>query len=273
MTPLLTQRCSLALLASLAMALAFGLVAVGPVVLVDLAAVPAASGARLGVIDLVNALCSLPLVAAATWGAVGVHRALGWPMAVRRPMAGFFGLSIGWSLLSALHHAAPSWAGALGIHVLVAASCTLLLLAFMAERFGLRFGSRRACAGAVVAAIAAGVSCWLQDGDARGLIWLQALPALLVASGLMAQPGLFTRRTDWVVMLLLYVVARSLDLVDRPIADATGGMIGGHALMHLLAAGVPAALALRVWQRVVGRDQPAPLSMSSRRATSLHTAG
>jgi hypothetical protein len=227
----------------------------------------------LGVPNLINALSCLPMAWVAAWGAIGLHRAVTWPVALRRPASGFMGLSLGWALLAAGHHLAPSRAGALAIHVLVAASCALLLLTFLAERHGLRFGSRRACALAVGAAVAAGLSWWGTGGDARGLVWLQALPVLLVATGVFAQQGLFTRQVDWTAMLAMYVIARVADLVDGAVLHALGGLLSGHAVMHLAGAAVAGVMARRAWRGLRDRAQSTPLSMSSRRATSFHTAG
>lgn len=273
MTPFLTQRCSLALLVSLAVALAFGLLAAGPIVIDDAALAHADQRMLLGVPNLINALCCLPLAAVSVWGAMAVHRSISWPSALRRPAAGFFGLSLGWSLLAAGHHLVPSRTGAVAIHVLVAASCVLWILTFLAERHGLRFGSRRVCALAVAVAAVAGLGWWWSDGDARALVWLQALPLLLLATGVFAQRGLFTRQADWAAMLSIYVLARAADLFDVELFNALGGWIGGHALMHLAGAGAAAVLARRAWRGVRDRAHSAPLSMSSRRVTSLHTAG
>lgn len=274
MTPLLSQRSALAMLASLGLALAFGLLAAGPIIIGDAAITHADQRMLLGLPQLVNVLSCLPLAWVAAWGAMGVQRCVIWPAALRRPLMGFFSLSLAWSLLAALHHAAPTLAGAVAIHVLVAASAALLLLAFLTERHGLEFGSRRACAGAVALSALAGAAWWASGGDARALIWLQALPAMLVLGGLVLQPTLFTRRADWLGVLVLYLLARALEMADAQVYAVFAGWISGHALMHLAGAGLAAVLARRAWRAASGHVQSAPLSMmSSRRATSLHTAG
>lgn len=263
----------MALLASSALALACGLMAAGPWNLSPLAGMESARDRAWGMNDLLHALACLPLALAAAWGAHGLHRAKHWPAAVRRPLSGFFGMSMAWSLLSIGHHLAPSRTGTVALLVVLAASCLLLLQGFMAERFGLVFGSRRACALAVGAAACAGAVCWLSGGDLRALAWLQMLPVVVLVTGVVAQPGLFTRGGDWVAMLAAYGLARAAEGLDAEFLRLSAGLLSGTMVMHLGAGAVATTLAYRVGRASRVGVGSVPLSMSSQRVTSLHMAG
>jgi hypothetical protein len=81
--------------------------------------------------------------------------------------------------------------------------------------------------------------------DLRPLLFLQLLPVLLIPAGALGLTGAYTAKTDWLVILGLYVTARACDAGDDTVLRFTGQAISGHALMHLCLAGVTAWLAYR----------------------------
>lgn len=243
------QRCVMVLMWAMAAALAVGLLAWGPVPLTAREHVYADLRPLLGIPHGANVLASLPLLCVALWGASALRHGA-WPLPVARPLRLFFVVSACASVVAALYHLAPDHSGYVMAHMLMAAGFMLLLGGFLAERVDPRFGSRAACAAALLLPLAAGAWCGLSalttgTPDLRGLLLLQVLPVLLVPAGALGLSGSVTRTRDWMAMLGLYALAKGFELADATIHDLTAGWVGGHALMHLALAAVAAWLAYR----------------------------
>jgi hypothetical protein len=275
MTPRLSQGCTWVLLLAMMLAMAAGLMAWGPVhfplvLRGDFPMPPAGAATPL------DALGCLPLGVVGAWGAWVVHRDR-WPRALRKPWFYFFVSSALSAAASALFHLQPSAVVHAAGHAFGATAMTMLALAFAAERMDIGFGSRAAVASAgAIAGVAA--LWWLAghgasgQGDLRALLFLECLPVLLLPAGALSLPGHFTRATDWALMLSAYVAARAVGLLDSPIAGATAGF-GGHALMHLLLAGVAAWPLYRAWAASRRVDSPAASPPdSTQRRTSFNTS-
>lgn len=271
MTPRLSQGCTWVLLLASMLAIAAGLLAWGPVHFSLLSPGGPTLNAPAAVQPL-DALSCLPLLAVGAWGAWAVHRD-GWPRALRAPWFAFFVLSGLSAAASTGHHLQPSALVHAAGHAFGAAAMTMLALAFAAERMDIGFGSRAAVASAgAIAGVAA--LWWLAgqwssgQGDLRALLFLECLPLLLLPAGALSLPGYFTRGSDWAVMLFAYVVARALGWLD---VSATAG-VGGHALMHLLLAGVAAWPLYRAAAAPRPADSPAASPEPTQRRTSLNTS-
>ena len=275
MTPRLSQGCTWVLLLAMMLAIAAGLMAWGPVhfPLVPPGDLPA----RLpGTATPLDALSCLPLLVVGAWSAWVVLRDR-WPRALRMPWFAFFVSSALSAAASALFHLQPSALVHAAGHAFGATAMTMLALAFAAERMDVGFGSRRAVASAgAIAGVAA--LWWLAGhwasghGDLRALLFLECLPLLLLPAGALSLPGHFTRAGDWGFMLFGYVAARALGLLDASLGGAGAGF-GGHALMHLLLAGVVAWPLYRMAAASRRGDAPAasPPEPTQRR-TSLNTS-
>jgi hypothetical protein len=60
--------------------------------------------------------------------------------------------------------------------------------------------------------------------------------ALVILTMIVLFPERYTRSGDFLVAAMLYAAAKAAEHFDRPIFDATGGVMSGHTLKHLLAA-------------------------------------
>ena len=60
-------------------------------------------------------------------------------------------------------------------------------------------------------------------------------PLALALALLWLTPAPYTRGSDWLVAVLLYVVAKGLEVADGPVFEL-GAMVSGHTLKHLVAA-------------------------------------
>lgn len=287
MTAPLSKGCTLVLLLSMALALAAGLIAWGPLALTANDHVFADQRSVLGIANALTALACLPLCAVCVWGLQNLLNA-DWPSELVRPWVAFFGFAFMMSASAALYHLAPDNLGwAIG-NTFAAAAFVQLLLGVLAERVDARFGSRHAVVAGIGLAVSAGIF-WLAGdtlagrGDLRGLLLLQALPALLIPAGALGLPGRHTATRDWVAILAVYAGARLAEQADAAVLGATQ-LVCGHALMHLLLAAGAAVLAYRAAPASAARraaDSPSPLSspqaaglaVASQRQTSLNTAG
>lgn len=270
----LSQRSSLVLLAALSLALAFGLLAAGPWLVLPEELQYADTRAWAGMPSAWNVLASLPLSLAGLWGAWALRRVgEACPDSLRRPYSGFFAVAGSSGLLAAAYHLAPTHSAFVAIHVLEAAACALLMLGFLSERVDARWGAPRPCVLALAAAGAAGLWWWVSDGDLRPLVWLEALPVLMLGAGLLVLPCHYSSNSDWAAMLGIYVVSRALEAADAWVLMHSG-LVSGHTLMHLGLAGGCALMARRI--SLSGRSAWPPQTPDGRpslAATSLHTAG
>lgn len=268
MSDVLGRRCALVLLAAMAAALTTGLLAWGPVPLGAGAFAHADGRAGLGLPNVFNVLASLPLLAAGLWG-VHATRASSWPQALRRAWGAFHACAMAAALLAALHHLNPTFVTWLPASTAMCAAFAMLAAGALAERVDPRLARPAALGGIGTAVLlAAAWVGWSGAADVRPFLLIELLPVLLLPAGAFSLHGAHTRPGDWVLMLAGYGAARAADLADAPIFAATG-WIGGHALMHLLLAGVTAWLAY-VAARTSGAAAGAG---ASQRQASLNTAG
>lgn len=81
-----------------------------------------------------------------------------------------------------------------------------------------------------------GVWVWLQAGNALPWVLLQfgGLALLLVLAGLRPLPGAPAVR--WGAVILVYAVAKALELADPAVFEFSGQLLSGHSLKHLVAA-------------------------------------
>jgi len=106
----------------------------------------------------------------------------------------------------------------------------------------------------LVALIALGVFSvywWRVSGDLRLYGWVQFFPMLAgVVIVLLDEPRHSGEITALSIVLVVYVLAKIFELLDRSTYDLTGGLVSGHTLKHYLAAIGP--LTVGVWCRLRG---------------------
>lgn len=121
-----------------------------------------------------------------------------------------------------------------------------LFIAAVGEYLGIR--SQRFLVPAVVVGIAS-VLAWRFTDDLRLYIWVQALPLVTVPLMILLGTRLFTHSYFLGITVGIYSLAKVFELFDKFVFDAAGGLFGGHAIKHILAAAaclaIAAMLALR----------------------------
>ncbi len=147
---------------------------------------------------------------------------------------------------SAAYHWAPGNASLVFDRLPIAVACAAVGCAFLAERVDPRFGSARAVfAAATVGAIS--VAWWwfgeqAGHGDLRPYLYVQFMPMLLVMLGLLLRveparpPGGALPAHAWWTVIALYAAAKAFEGADADVLHATGSIVSGHTLKHLLAA-------------------------------------
>ena len=271
MSPVLLRGCATVLLVSMALAVAAGLAAWGPLTVSPHDHHYAAARGWASAAGVFQALACVPMAVAAAVGMRLVRRST-WPASAARPWQAFMVLAGGLSIGSAGYHLLPNDTVYVLVHTLGAGAFVSLLLGFLAERVDSRCGSARSVAVGLLVAAGAGaywaIGEWTHGrGDLRAVLFLQCLPVLLIPAGAMSLPGKITTTADWMWMLGLYVVARAAAALDESVLTALG-WITGHSLMHLLLTGIILRLAYRAMRSPAIDAASAPAHLSTSFKTS-----
>ncbi|HKQ30360.1 MAG TPA: ceramidase domain-containing protein [Burkholderiales bacterium] len=83
----------------------------------------------------------------------------------------------------------------------------------------------------------ASVVWWYASNDLRLYLWVQVAPLLTIPLVMSLYRARFTHRIYLLYGLVLYVLAKLAEFYDQSLFDLTGGIMSGHSLKHLLAAG------------------------------------
>lgn len=142
---------------------------------------------------------------------------------------------------SAYYHLAPGDERLFWDRLPIAIAAMALLSAVIVQRISPRVGLRLLLPLTLVGV--GSVWYWSAVDDLRLYAYVQMLPLVLVPLILLLFPPRYTRGTDFLVAIGLYVFAKIFELLDERIY-AMGGVISGHSLKHVAAAG--AALVLLV---------------------------
>ena len=262
------------MLALAVIAATVGLLAWGPVPIGRDAHHYADSRAWFGIPNALNVLVNLPLFWLAAWGWCAT-RASGWPRPLRAPWQCFHLCAMVTALTSAMYHAAPSD----GLYVLSlmgqAGAFALLTFGLLAERVNRHFGSTAACLATVLFIALAGAAMLRQgqapaDIDLRPLLGLEAIPGLLIPMAALSLAGSHTKASSWVVVVMLYGLAKLFEYADEAIFRATG-VISGHSLMHLSLAVAVGWMAYRASEAGSAATAVGSGQGTSQRQTSLNT--
>lgn len=156
----------------------------------------------------------------------------------RRGYAVFFAGLVLTAFASAWYHLAPTDARLAGDRLAMTIAFAGFLAALVQERLDARAGSI-ALAGLLVVGPGA-VLYWYGSevagaGDLRAYFLLQGLVMLGAPLLIWRWPGRYGRGGDWLAALGLYVLALTLEWLDKPVFAATG-FVSGHTLKHLAAA-------------------------------------
>lgn len=208
--------------------------------------------AVLGIANGLDVLSNLGFAVVGLWGVVGL-----WP---RRTHAG---IARGWpgyalfliglcltSLGSAYYHLAPDNARLVWDRLPIALACAGLLAGVWGQT-ALPQGRAAPAAGLLGLYAVASVLWWYSTelqgaGDLRPYLLLQILPILLIPLWQAIYNAPVADRLWFGTALLLYVCAKLTEANDQAVLVATGMMVSGHTLKHLLATAAAAALVHRL---------------------------
>ncbi|MBI2305782.1 MAG: hypothetical protein HYU78_00635 [Rhodocyclales bacterium] len=240
-------------LAAVAAMLAYGPIA-QPARYHDFAAVTA----WFGLPHAADVLSNLGFALVGVWGWLRLaprsgHPALrdGW-WGYRLLLAGLVLTAVG----SGWYHLAPDDYRLIWDRLPIALACAGLLAAVRAETVGSRAPREEAALFALLAV--ASVAWWHftndgGDGDLRPYLLLQGLPLLLIPLWQAIHSAARAERRLFGAALLLYLVAKVVELLDHQVL-ALFGSVSGHTLKHLLATLAAALIVGCLVRRVAGRQ-------------------
>ena len=120
---------------------------------------------------------------------------------------------------------------------------------------------------AIVIGIAS-LAWWRYANDLRPYAWVQFAPLIAIVFLFFAYSARYTHRSYLMYGLAFYMVAKVAEHLDRQIFGWTAGMVSGHTLKHLLAAGAPLCVYLMLQRR-----SRISLTAAGARAHSVAPAG
>jgi hypothetical protein len=204
----------------------------------------------LGIPNCLNVVSNLPFAIVGVLGLAVVFR---WRMDPARPFrdpwerwpyAALFGGVALTALGSAYYHLAPDNARLVWDRLPMAVGFMALLTALLTERVSLRLGQR--LFGPLLLFGTGSVAYWywteLQGrGDLRLYVFVQYGSLLLIALLVLLYPARYPGTRYLVGALVAYAGAKWFEAVDERIF-ALGGLVSGHTLKHIAAAGAVACL-------------------------------
>ncbi len=199
----------------------------------------------LGVPNLLDVVSNLPFLVV---GAAGMLLCLG---ALRPPRcASWLTFFAGTALVffgSSYYHWAPSNATLVWDRLPMTIAFTAFFVALLSEHVGERL-ERYLLAPALGVGLAS-VLWWNYTGDLRLYYWVQAAPLVCLPFVMLMFRGMYTHRRYLLYGLALYVLAKLAEIWDLEIYALTSGVLSGHTLKHLLAAGAIYVLYLMLRRR------------------------
>lgn len=188
-----------------------------------------------GVANALNVLSNLPFVLVGAWGLWMFRRRCD----EREMYAVFFtgialtGFGSGW------YHLAPDHERLVWDRLPMTVGFMALLAAILGERLSLAW-ARRLLVPLLLVGVAS-VWWWIRSerlgaGDLRPYILVQFLSLVVIAGLLALYPRKYSHpHLPW-LGLGAYALAKACETYDHPIFAATGGLVSGHTLKHLVAA-------------------------------------
>ncbi len=184
----------------------------------------------LGVPNFLDVASNLPFLLV---GLLGLRAARSTTTARRAWPVLFVGLVLV-SLGSSYYHWAPDDARLVWDRLPMTVGFMGLFIALLAEYVDPRIETP-----GLLVAVPLGIASivyWRMAGDLRPYIWVQAAPMLAIP----VLMGLYRPRysRSWLLLAALgfYALAKGVELGDEAIFQATGGLVAGHAIKHVLAA-------------------------------------
>lgn len=152
---------------------------------------------------------------------------------------------------SGYYHLDPDNAGLMLDRLAMMVAFMAFFTAVACDRMGLRAGLRL-----LPALLAAGIGsvlywAWTEAagaGDLRPYLLMQAWPMVSIVALVALHPPRHSHGGHLVAVIALYALALGFDRADQAVFEATGGLVSGHTLKHVVAA-FAALLVLRYLAR------------------------
>lgn len=148
-------------------------------------------------------------------------------------MACFTGVALV-SLGSGYYHLAPDNVTLVWDRLPMSVGFMALSIAVLAEHVSLRL-EKYLLAPAIVLGLAS-VITWHYTDDLRLYVWVQFMPLLVIPAALLCFDSPHKDRRFLLAALAIYVISKLAEYYDSTLFTATGNLISGHSLKHLLAA-------------------------------------
>lgn len=204
--------------------------------------------ALLGVPSFLDVASNLAFLAAGVFGLLACRRKVA---DVGPSWWVFFASMSAVSIGSAYYHWDPTDATLVWDRLPIAVCFASLLVALLAEHVYPR-AERRGLLPAVGVAVLS-VLLWQHTGDLRLYVWVAFMPLVAIPVTLLFFRSRYTRAGDLWLVLVLFLVSRAVEVHDQLVFERAGGLLSGHTLKHLVAAGAVGWIARMVWLRVEAR--------------------
>jgi preprotein translocase subunit SecG len=135
---------------------------------------------------------------------------------------------------SACYHWAPADGSLVWDRLPMAIGFMAVLSAVLAETGGDRLGRATLVPALTFGLIS--VAYWHYTSDLRLYVWVQFMPLLVIAASLALFQTRHSHTRLLTAALLLYIAAKAAEIGDAQIYTASGFVVSGHTLKHLLAA-------------------------------------
>ena len=185
-----------------------------------------------------NVLSNLPFLLVGLWGFARCRCLPTTPTrrAWRVAFAGIALVGVG----SAWYHWSPDDGALVWDRLPMTVGFMGLLVAVLSDSLGPR-ATRRLLGPAVAVGVASVLDRHV-TGDLRPYVWVQFTPLALIAARLALDRGRSARSGVLGLAVLLYALAKVMELLDAHVFGATAGLVSGHSLKHLCAAAACGAL-------------------------------
>jgi hypothetical protein len=204
----------------------------------------------LGIGNAFNVLSNVPFTVVGLWGVSWLQSRQSRPSFVleaeRLPYFIFFAGVLFTGMGSLWYHLAPSDARLPWDLLPMTCSFMSMTAIVIQERVNVRVGLW--LTGPLVLAGIASVGLWQFTRDYRFYLFVQLFPPVLLAVIVALFRPRYTQTRFLVIAFLLFVLAKAMELTDDEIYSV-GGVVSGHSLKHVTAAGACACILRMLKQR------------------------
>jgi hypothetical protein len=227
----------------------------------------------LGIANTFNVLSNVPFTVVGLWGVVWLQNRQSRSSFVleagRLPYFIFFGGVLFTGMGSLWYHLAPKDARLPWDLVPMTCSFMSMTAIVIQERINVRIGLW--LTGPLLLAGIASVAFWCFTSDYRFYLFVQLFPPVVLAVIVALFPPRYTHTRLLVVAFLLFVLAKVMELADEGIYSL-GGVVSGHSLKHVTAAGACFCILTMLRQRH-SQDPESRCALSTRRRLKLPFRG